>query len=520
MLKRKKLFSLMLVTVMVLLLASCGKKDDAKDSDGSNAPTATPTATVDPTEKPTPEPTEKPTPEPTPDVTVDVPAGSIIDFEDGNYGFITLNTAPGDADESILEIVDVNGSKALKVDVQNEKTPYLGFDVASLVGDRLVDIRSIEMTVYVEDPSGKFIACSGHIYAYSGEENLETADPWSVYLEDQNPKRIVGKLDKEEEYFVAGAKNLFAMTKLSGNSGKASDFYIDDIVLRDANGEAIPVDTSVTFDAGLGYGTIDWSNLTTIGGEIAFEGSNGTSSGWGQAVTLMTIKNDGGTFDPALLKPGTIINVYFTSDLAPELILQSWTEGAYATAGWAQVAASAVNDSNTVAQFTYEDMVAAFGGDDFVAYLDKLMVGDRDPKLTVSTVSIGTGMGSEVTIEGAMGKSSGWGQAVKLPTLKNDGGTFDPSFLTKGCVVSVYYKSDLPPELVLQSWTDGKYDESGWSKVAPSFINAEGNMAQFTYDDMVAAFGGTDFATYLDCFIVGDTDTALEVIKVTITAAQ
>lgn len=519
MLKRKKLFSLMLVTVMVLLLASCGKKDDTKDSAVSNTPT--PTVTAEPTEKPTPEPTAVPTPEPTPDIIVDAPAGSVIDFEDGNYGFIVLDTSPGDADESILEIVDFNGSKALKVDVQNEKTPYLGFDVASLVGDRLVDIRSIEMTVYVEDPSGEFIACSGHIYAYSGEENVETADPWSVYLEDQNPKRIIGKLDKEEEYFVAGAQNLFAMTKLSGNSGKASDFYIDDIVLRDANGEAIPVDTTVGFNQGLGFGALDWSNLTLVGGEIVFDGGMGTSSGWGQAVNLTTLKNDGGTLDPALIKPGTIINVYYTSDLAPELIIQSWTEGTYATAGWAQVAASAVNDSNTVAQFTYEDIVAAFGGEDFVTYLDKLMVGDRDPKLTVSKVSIGTGMGGEFTIEGAMGKSNGsWGQAVKLSTLKNDGGTFDPNLLTKGCVVSVYYKSDLPPELVLQSWTDGKYDETGWSKVAPSVVNAEGNMAQYTYDDMIAAFGGTDLATYLDCLIIGDTGAELEVVKVTIIAAQ
>lgn len=511
----------MLVTVMVLLLASCGKKDDTKDSDASNTPTATPTATVDPTEKPTPEPTEKPTPEPTPDVTVDVPAGSVIDFEDGNYGFLTLNTAPGDADESILEIVDINGSKALKVDVQSEKTPYIGFDVASLVGDRFVDIRSIEMTVYVEDPSGEFVACSGHIYAYSGEGNTESADPWSVYLENQNPKRIIGKLDKEEEYFVAGAQNLFAMTKISTNSGKASDFYIDDIVLRDANGEAIPIDTTVKFDAGLGYGAIDWSNLATVGGETSFEGAMGTSSGWGQAVNLTTIKNDGGTLDPALLKPGTIVNVYYNSDLPPELILQSWTDGTYATAGWAKVAASAVNDSGTVAQFTYDDIVAAFGGEDFVTYLDKLMVGDTDAKLSVTQVTIGTGLGSEVTIEGAMGKSTGsWGQAVTLGTIKNDGGTFDPSFLTKGCVVSVYYKSDLAPELVLQSWTEGAYETAGWAKVAASFVNDEGTMAQFTYDDMAAAFGGNDFVTYLDNFIVGDSGAELEVLKVTVTAAQ
>ena len=518
MLKRKKLYSLIIVAVMILSLASCGKKDDTKDSDGSNTITSavTDTPTQVPTEEPTPEPPAEPTTEALP------PAGSLIDFEDGNYGFIALNTAPGDADESVLEIVDFNGSKALKVDVQNDKTPYIGIDAASLVGDKITDIRSIEMSVYVEDPSGKFIACSGYIYAYSGVDRVESSDPWSVYLDTQNPKTVVGKLDSEAEYFIAGAQNLFIMTKLSTNNGKSSDMVIDNIIFRDANGEAIPVDTTVGFDKPAGFGAADWSNLTILGGETTIEGATGTSSGaWGQAVTLTTIKNDGGVFDPVVLTPGSVVTVYYSSDVAPELVLQSWTEGTYATAGWAKVAASAVNDSGTIAQYTYDSMVASFGGEDFVTYLDNFIVGDCGAALTVSKVTVGTGLGSEVVIEGAAGTSSGaWGQAVTLGAIKNDGGTFDPSFLTTGCVVSVYYTSEIAPELVLQSWTDGRYATSDWAKVAASYVNDEGTMAQYTYDDMVAAFGGEDFVTYLDNFIVGDCGAALEVSKVTIIAGQ
>lgn len=61
----------------------------------------------------------------------------------------------------------------------------------------------------------------------------------------------------------------------------------------------------------------------------------------------------------------------------------------------------------------------------------------------------------ETTIEGAKGSSSGeWGQAVTLGTLKNDGGSFDPSWLEKDCVVRVYYESNSVPELVLQRWSE------------------------------------------------------------------
>ena len=516
MLNRKKMFAVFLVLAFILQMNGCKKAEDVETDTDAVTPTVTEAPTVAPTNTPTP------TLEPAGASFTDVSSmekGTVIDFEDGQYGFIQLNTAPGNADESELSIVDYGGSKVLKVDVKNDKIPYVAIDVASLVKDRIADVRSIEMDIGVEYEDGEFRACSGLVYAYSGTERTESSDPWSVYLEKKNPNVAKGVLDDEAEYFVPDAQNFFVVTKETDNGlsagTAAADLYIDNIIIRDADGNPIPVDTSAGFDKPAGFGAADLTNLTGVVAESTIEGAEGkTDGGWGQAVVIGALKNEGGTFDPSVLQPGCIITVYFSSASAPELILQSWTEGAYETSGWAKVAPFTVNDSCTIAQYSYDDMVAAFGGDDFATYLDNFNVGDTGNAISVSKVTVGMPAGEEVVIEGGEGESDGsWGQAVMLATVK-DGGTFDPSMLKSGCMISVTYTSDICPEVVLQSWTEGAPDTAGWAKVAACADTGE--VATYSVDDMIAAFGSDDFAGLLDNFIVGDCGAALKVTKITI----
>ena len=139
--------------------------------------------------------------------------------------------------------------------------------------------------------------------------------------------------------------------------------------------------------------TIDKVTIGTpgvYGEEIMITDASGTSSGWGQAVNFMTVKNDGGTFDPAVIVPGTTFKVtYSAEDADPdqpaplELIFQSWTDGN--KVGWAKIAPYAFDEST--AYFSYDDAVKAFGTDDFVTYLDKVYVGDCNSKLTFYSLS-------------------------------------------------------------------------------------------------------------------------------------
>lgn len=125
--------------------------------------------------------------------------------------------------------------------------------------------------------------------------------------------------------------------------------------------------------------TIDYSALT---GDVISDTEATSAGSWGQAITLTTVKNENGVFDPAVLTPDKAVVVYYTAETAPEVVLQSWSGGE----GWAKVPADETLSTNGVAVFTYDYMTAMYQSDDFVDTLDAFIVGDTGSELTVSKV--------------------------------------------------------------------------------------------------------------------------------------
>jgi hypothetical protein len=121
----------------------------------------------------------------------------------------------------------------------------------------------------------------------------------------------------------------------------------------------------------------------------------------------------------------------------------------------------------------------------------------------------------EINIDDTGGGSKNWGQAVSLSAVKS-GGVLDSLLFGPGTVITVYYGSANPPELILQSWTPGAPGSAGWAKVAPAAVNNSGSAAQYLYEDMAASFGTGDFAAYLDRLYVGDTGRDLTVYAVSL----
>ena len=68
-------------------------------------------------------------------------------------------------------LLQINGSKALKVTNMNGKVPYVAIDIASLAGDKIADIKSITMDIGTEHPDGKFYATSGKILLTAVKKN-------------------------------------------------------------------------------------------------------------------------------------------------------------------------------------------------------------------------------------------------------------------------------------------------------------------------------------------------------------
>jgi len=524
----KKFLSLITAFILIFSLAACGTANGTANTGGTdsgggnNASDSTGGSTDSSTDS-----SEQTGSDANP-VRLSAARPGAIDFADGNISFIAIDESQGDASKGVeISVEEQFGAKMLKIVNNADGKPYVAIDASSLLGDRISDMRSMECTVATVHPDGNFYAASGTIYGYCGEERTEIKDKkWSVFLEDKNPNLAKFEMSKEKEYMVPDSYNFFVFS-IDADNGEGVVLYIGDICFLDASGNVLPVDTSVSFNAPAGFGKMDVSNLIGISGETDINATGSSSGSWGQAVSIDTNRSDTGTFDVNWISPGCVLTVFYTSENAPEVIIQSWTDGA--PVSWAKVEPFTVNDSGTIAQFSYEDMIAAFGTDDLAAYFDKFNIGDTGAALEISKVTIGTGIPdspyvqedrsnlfnvSGETVLGYTGSSTGsWGQAISVDSLKNEG-AFDPAIFVPGSVITIYFVSEIAPEVIMQSWTDGAPVQ--WGKVAASAVNDSNTIAQYTYDDLVAGFGTDDLETYFDKFNIGDCGAALEVLKVTI----
>lgn len=515
--KAKKLFALILCVVLVLSFVGC-KKDDSKVTDSPTGETDEDTQKDVKKEEEKVEDKVEDKKDPAPVVEV---KETSIDFEDGLYGFMAVYTAPTNADASELSIADFNGSKAVKVTNINGKIPYIAIDIASLVGDKIADVRSITMDIGTEHPGGKFYAVSGKITAYSGEKRTESNDPWSVYLARKNPNTAKAVLGKGEE-FVEGYQNMIILSLQTDNAiangAPNANIFIDNIRIMDASGNVMKADSTVAFAEPPGFSQVDRSNLIPVKNEIELWSNDGDVA-WKQGTGMNSLKM-GGTIDPALIKENTVFTIYYQSVGDIWLVAQSWEQGA--PFGWQRVAdqgASLKNASKTIAQVTYEQLVAACGTDDFDTYLSQLQC-ESDQDWTISSVTIGERSGlvelRDKVVIGTGGSANAYAQSADVTTLQF-GGDFDPALIQPGCVVNIEYKSEGAMWLVAQSWVTGA--PFSWQRVGfdgPEGKPADnGTTAQITYEQIVEACKTEDFVTYLSQ-LQCESDQPWEVLEVSI----
>ena len=117
----------------------------------------------------------------------------------------------------------------------------------------------------------------------------------------------------------------------------------------------------------------------------------------------------------------------------------------------------------------------------------------------------------ETVIFTGSAKTSGWGQAITLSATK-EGGSFDSSVIEKDGYFEVQFKGGTDKaEIILQSWSGG----ADWARVSPTEVTEKDGIvyAKYSYDDVVAAFGTTDFSK-VDRFHVGAANGDIEVLSV------
>lgn len=428
-----------------------------------------------------------------------------LDFEDGNAAFVSVYEGMANAASATIEVADYNGSKALKITNNNGKVPYIAFDVLSLLGEKAADVFSVEMTMGVENPDGKFYACSGDMKLFVSGELSKMARPWSVYMEKKNPK--VAPFFMVGEQFSEDAPLMVVTLSVDNGAAKGATpavLYIDDIRFLDADGNVIPADSTAAFVEPEGFGGgADMSNLQYLGADaVELEGMAGLAAGaWSQDGVEMTED-----FKAALV-PGAVIEISYSSESG-----DMWIVLPDAAAGWTRIEqqTAITNLSHSTAQISYEQ-IAAVLGDDISAWGARLQC-EASGAWEVYGVKVGQPTGlknlaNKVSIDGFEKSGAAWAQdGVELTEEQW-------AMMKPGAVIEINYSSESGDMWIVLPWA-----EVGWTRIEQQTAACNGSICQISYEQIAAVLGDdvSKWGTMLQCEASG----AWEVYGVSIASAE
>lgn len=428
-----------------------------------------------------------------------------LDFEDGNAAFVSVYEGMANAASATIEVADYNGSKALKITNNNGKVPYIAFDVLSLLGEKAADVFSVEMTMGVENPDGKFYACSGDMKLFVSGELSKMARPWSVYMEKKNPK--VAPFFMVGEQFSEDAPLMVVTLSVDNGAAKGATpavLYIDDIRFLDADGNVIPADSTAAFVEPEGFGGgADMSNLQYLGADaVELEGMAGLAAGaWSQDGVEMTED-----FKAALV-PGAVIEISYSSESG-----DMWIVLPDAAAGWTRIEqqTAITNLSHSTAQISYEQ-IAAVLGDDISAWGARLQC-EASGAWEVYGVKVGQPTGlknlaNKVSIDGFEKSGAAWAQdGVELTEEQW-------AMMKPGAIIEINYSSESGDMWIVLPWA-----EAGWTRIEQQTAACNGSICQISYEQIAAVLGDdvSKWGTMLQCEASG----AWEVYGVSIASAE
>ena len=460
---------------MAVSLTACSNN---ANSDTTTAPSTTEAVTT------TEAATEQTTTEPS------ATSNASIDFEDGQMGFVEVYSAPANAADVELNVVDFGGSKALEVKNLTGKVPFVGIDVSSLCGADTAKIASVSMKLGVSYEDGSFSACAGKITTWTGEDLVQTGYDWSVYMESKNPK--VATVDVSGVPFVADAKNIMVLSLETDNGIDAghgnATLYVDDITFYDASGNVLTADQSVAFAAPAGYSDSgrDSSNLFAVKNAVEFEGFQTSADAGAQAGFTMPQE----ILDA--LVPGSVVEIEYKSETG-----NMWLVMNEAQAGWMRVGQAGTDDpayqnnSHNIAQVTYEQLAALCTDD--VSTWGSTMQCESDGAWEVFSVKVGQQAKNIAVVNGV----DFAGFATKAGAWSQDGFDMPQEIidaLVPGAVVEVTYSSETG-----NMWLVMPDSTAGWMRVGQAGTEdpalCDGQKCYVTYEQ-IAALCGDDVSTW------------------------
>lgn len=195
-----------------------------------------------------------------------ISTGTVIDFEDGDCSFVYMNNDDpkdsGGSDASVLSVEDYDGSKQLKVDVQNPlNVPKVWFDLDKIMPrENAIQISKIEFdATFVPKDSSKQLGWMGGAIGIAGGFDMDLAGKGQVnpswsdgsWSGESDQLYVDGGIAKEhierkillptQKYSEKGVNPFFGMMTWANQNGTDYVIYIDNITFTDADGNKIEV---------------------------------------------------------------------------------------------------------------------------------------------------------------------------------------------------------------------------------------------------------------------------------------
>ncbi|MBQ8554907.1 MAG: hypothetical protein IJ438_03435 [Clostridia bacterium] len=402
---------------------------------------------------------------------------TVIDFADGSYAFLGVDTSAGNADASELSVVEYNGGYALRVDVK-AKTPYIALNIEGMLGGNYTSLASMSFDVGVELGSdGKFYAQSGKVYTITGSDGVKTGYDWSVYLKSKNPKTAKVTFSADIP-LTAGIGETLLITKEADafvDSGRfpgeePRDFYLTNLQFFDAQGNVLPLDISAVWTAPVT--DVDLTNLSVLTNAVALEGMSVDGGAWSQNGVSMTDE-----FRAALV-PGAVIEISYESEAG-----DIWLVFPDSAAGWQRVEmqTATTNATKTTAQITFAE-IAAVLGEDVSAWGDRLQC-ESSGAWKVFSVEVGMptariALSNAVEFEGFACEGGAWSQ---------NGFAFTQEVLdalVPGTALEIEFASESG-----DMWIVLPDSAAGWMRVQMQSAAVIGDKAYITYEQIAEVVG-------------------------------
>ncbi len=183
-------------------------------------------------------------------------AKTVLDFEDGLMTGISMKTDDG-GDKSVLSVVDYNGSKQLKVDIQKaNRIPKVFFDVGAIVGynnmEKVAKFTcdlTIQSAVVLDDSDPENILYDVPSWqggAVGSQDGAGGAlgwgqDAWTAEEYNNSSITITVERNLNGSTFTNGTEGSHILLMKWASEASDVDMYIDNVKFLDADGNALEI---------------------------------------------------------------------------------------------------------------------------------------------------------------------------------------------------------------------------------------------------------------------------------------